>query len=425
MKVVYLCDGKVHLVIVKCYFPDRKFPRGGRKGRDVSNVPTDSSNLPVGNGPDPSNLPLVAPNSYDITSPTTQNVHSSLHTKPTPLTIIPELITEEFRAVKPSEASSLYLTPITVPISLLPVTSSHITSSTTDPGQVFSSSTTMPLTSSPSPNTYPSYIPSSPNTRPTYVPSRLPSITQSYSNDNIARNPAPYHATESSYFGGLSHFDFKNSHNPSPPDFRIPINYNVKSTQRTDQVRSESNDYFHVPDFKIPTVSQNLERPLSQFPQYPNQTIHSMGTPHTQNKYWGTRYPESNIAKPNMNTTLVGPRQIDRPRVQGYIPPTLAHPSYANRAFNQTLPVNKQWATPLMANPPSHIRNTRQKVPIALPPIEIPHSFVPIPLPRKMNPSADILRSRELHHSKYKGRASWFESVNPRGTRDFLRKVLA
>ncbi|XP_026686722.1 uncharacterized protein LOC103519401 [Diaphorina citri] len=118
-------------------------------------------------------------------------------------------------------------------------------------GQVFSSSTTMPVTSSPSPNTYPSYIPSSPNTRPTYVPSRLPSITQSYSNDNIARNPAPYHATESSYFGGLSHFDFKNSHNPSPPDFRIPINYNVKILYRRYATPSSDHGEVHYNNYHI------------------------------------------------------------------------------------------------------------------------------------------------------------------------------
>uniref|UniRef100_A0A8D9FFQ9 Uncharacterized protein n=1 Tax=Cacopsylla melanoneura TaxID=428564 RepID=A0A8D9FFQ9_9HEMI len=345
-------------------------------------------------------------------------MESSMNSKPTPLTIIPELITEEMGSAKPNDVSQISLTPITVSISLLPVTTS------TDSVKVFSSPNSLP------PNSPSSYItekvqsPSSANTPPTYIPSNLPPITQNYHHE-ISRNPAPYHVTESSYFGGLSHFDYKNSRNAAPPDFGIPNNYG-KTSQRTDQ-KSDTNGFFHVPDFKIPTVSQNFNRPPSQLPQYPNQTVQNVQPQNIppENTYWGNKYPESSI--PNMPVTnlkpnpppVVGPRQnVDRSRSQGYmppqgqmsprghmspqgyVPPTLGHSPYASRSFNQSLPNTQQWSPPMI---PSHVRSTRQKIPIALPPIQIPHSFVPIPLPRKMNPSADLLRNRELHHSKYKG----------------------
>lgn len=336
---------RIHLAFVSNYFADQLYHRAGRQGRDISYPKIV-----------PSTLPLEIPSSFDMTFQTSQataNTESSLDTKSTPLTFIPELITEEMVSVKSADSpglksaksSQISFAPVTVPISLLPVTAASPSVST----QI--SSTSKIVTPS-SHKSYPVRV--SANTPPTFIPSNLPPVILS-DFQNIARNPAPYHVTESSYFGGLSHFDFKNSRHPAPPDFRVPVNYDTNANNRSiDQVKTSFKDYFHIPDFKIPTASHNVNRHMSQYPQYPNQSVQNM-----------------------------------------------AYPYYSNRPFNQT-PYMRQWSNPLTQNPPSHNRSTRQKIPIALPPIPIPHSMVPIPLPRRMNPS-NLLRNRELHHSKYKG----------------------
>lgn len=309
------------------------------------------------------------------------------------------------------------LTPVTVPISLISVPLSHIPSSTTDSGLKVSPSSYTTQTAIQSSN------PTSAQTSPPIPNTLSSSVSQSFVQSNIARNPAPYHATESSYFGGLSQFDTRTpQNNASPfPEFRVPVNYYSKSTQ-PEPGRLDRNGFFKVPDFEIPTVPQNIERPPMIHPQYSNQSNLLVGpytyqsnlnigtsVQHPQyNNYGGSRYPDNKVPKSILNTTNVGPRQpYDRVK---YIPPTLAHSPYLNRAFNQT--IARQWASSMMPIEASHVRNTRQKIPIALPPIQIPHSFVPIPLPRRMNTHADLVRNRELHHNKYKGilMKCWHES---------------
>lgn len=353
---------------------------------------------------------------------------------PTPLTIIPELITEDIGGVVIS------LSPVTVPISLISLAPSYNPSYTTNPGKF----TTEKAIPSLNPNIVPVSNPTSqPISNPkSYLAPKLTShsisvhsspstsytlgssVSENHTPSTVARNPAPYHATESSYFGGLSQFDTRINHNAPPyPEFRVPVNYYAKSTQ-SEPDRLNRNGYFQVPDFKIPTVPQSVERPPSSHTQFNNQSILNgpppyqskvnLGpsqyqqnlnpgpTPHQlnqnvgppkhqfQNNFNGRGYADTTF-RHNIN---MGPRQpYDRART-GYIPHPISHP-VPNRPLNQTLP------KPLEA---SLVRNTRQKIPIALPPIQIPHSFVPIPLPRRMNTYADLVRSRELHHNKYKGR---------------------